>query len=83
MLSAFGVGDSLAKASWLAGLAYRHVLAGVFADKARGEATLRSSDLDWTIAYPVTLTNKKGIGRYRASVLEQTGKVSGMRKSRA
>lgn len=80
VMSAFGVGDSLPKASWLGKLVYKCVLGEVFADKARGEAQLRDSGLDWTIVYPVTLNDKEATGKVMATSLEQTPKVTGMPK---
>jgi putative NADH-flavin reductase len=80
VMSAFGVGESLPKASWLGKLVYKRVLGGVFADKARGEAQLRESGLDWTVVYPVTLNDKAATSKVVATSLEQTPKVSGMPK---
>lgn len=80
VMSAFGVGESLPKASWLGKLVYKRVLGGVFADKARGEAQLRESGLDWTVVYPVTLNDKAATNKVVATSLEQTPKVSGMPK---
>lgn len=77
MLSAFGVGDSYPKASLFARFLYRTVVADVFRDKAEGESILRSSDLDWTLAYPVTLNKKPGTGTYLATPLEETGNIPG------
>ncbi len=79
VLSAFGVGESLPKASLTAKLVYRTMLAQVFTDKARGEALLSSSDLKWTLAYPVTLSDKP-MGGFLASVLSETPKVRGIPK---
>ncbi|MFE9601369.1 NAD(P)-dependent oxidoreductase [Streptomyces hokutonensis] len=80
LLSAFGVGESLPKASWLGKLVYKRVLGDVFADKARGEARLRESGLDWTVVYPVTLNDKEATHSIVATSLEQTPKVSGLPK---
>jgi putative NADH-flavin reductase len=57
VMSAFGVGDTLRDASLVQRLIYATLLSAVFADKARGEATVRASALDWTIVYPTVLTN--------------------------
>jgi uncharacterized protein YbjT (DUF2867 family) len=62
IMSAFGVGDSLPKGSMMGRFFYKRVIPGVLADKARGEAQLKSSGLDWTLAYPVTLNNKPATG---------------------
>jgi putative NADH-flavin reductase len=80
VMSAFGVGDSLPKASWLGKLVYKRMLGEVFADKARGEKELRDSGLDWTIVYPVTLTDKQATGNVVATDLDQTPALSGMPK---
>jgi putative NADH-flavin reductase len=78
VLSAFGVGDSYPKASLFARFLYRTVVADIFRDKEEGESTLRSSDLDWTLAYPVTLNKKPGTGTYVVTPLEKTGHVPGL-----
>lgn len=66
VMSAFGVGDTARGASLVQRLMYATLLAAVFADKARGEATVRASSLDWTIVYPTVLTNGPRTGQYRA-----------------
>lgn len=78
VLSAFGVGESLRKASAVAQLVYRTLLADAFRDKVRGEARLTSSALDWTLAYPVTLTNQPPAGSYAATPLAETGRLPGL-----
>jgi putative NADH-flavin reductase len=65
-LSAFGVGDSFEQASLLQRLAYRTLLRQIFADKAKADAMLRASDLDWTLVYPTLLTNGARTGTHRA-----------------
>jgi putative NADH-flavin reductase len=80
IMSAFGVGESLAKSSWQARLVYTRILGAMFADKARGEAQLKSSDLDWTIVYPVTLTDKATNNSSTASRLEVTPHIRGIPK---
>jgi putative NADH-flavin reductase len=77
ILSAFGVGDSYPKASLFARFLYRTVVADIFRDKQQGESTLRASDLDWTLAYPVTLNKKRATGSYLAIPLEATADVPG------
>ncbi|MGH3412355.1 MAG: NAD(P)-dependent oxidoreductase [Marmoricola sp.] len=39
-----------------------------YADMARMEALLRSSDRDWTVLRPPRLTNRPGTGRYRTAI---------------
>jgi len=67
LTSAFGVGDSLRDAPLIPGIMYRVLLRDIFADKERAEETLRASGLDWTIVYPVLLTNGPLTGRYRVA----------------
>ena len=56
-LSAFGVGESFQQASLLQRLAYRTLLRQIFADKAKADAMLRQSGLEWTLVYPTVLTD--------------------------
>ena len=69
IVSAFGVGDSLGKASFLAGALFRTVLRKTYADKAASEVLLRASDLKWTLEYPGALNNRDS-SRYTAVALE-------------
>lgn len=64
-LSAFGVGTSFLDASPIQKLAYKTLLRGIFADKAKADAMLRESGLDWTLVYPTLLTNGPRTGSYR------------------
>lgn len=65
VVSALGVGDSGRDAPLLPRLMYRLLLADIFADKKAGEDYLRQSGLDWTLVYPVALTNGPRTGKYR------------------
>ncbi len=78
IMSAFGAGDSLPKGSMMGRFFYKRIIPGVLADKARGEAQLKTSGLDWTLAYPVTLNNKPATGNYTATTLDRTPKLTGM-----
>jgi putative NADH-flavin reductase len=80
VMSAFGVGDSLPKGSLIGKIVYTRILGKVFADKARGETLLKASGLDWTIVYPVTLTNKPVSNDAIASPLADTPKLRGIPK---
>ncbi|GAA4725705.1 SDR family oxidoreductase [Phytohabitans rumicis] len=83
IMSAFGVGASLAKANALMRFLYAGGKA-TFADKAVGEQILTGSGLDWTLAYPVLLTNKPASGRVRATDLADLDRLPGLpRISRA
>ena len=64
-LSSFGVGESCEQASLLQRIAFRTMLRQIFADKAKADAMLRASGLDWTLVYPTLLTNGARAGRYR------------------
>lgn len=66
LVSANGVGETRARSPLLPRIMYRLLLGDIFADKAAGEAIVRGSSLEWTIAYPVLLTDGPGTGRYRA-----------------
>jgi putative NADH-flavin reductase len=63
-LSGLGVGDTLAQVPALPRLSYR-ALRRVYADKAAAEQLLRRSPLEWTLVYPVMLTNGARTGRYQ------------------
>jgi putative NADH-flavin reductase len=65
-LSAFGVGDTVKEAPLPLKAMYRMFLGPVYADKLRAERTLRASELNWTLVYPVVLTNGPRTGAYRA-----------------
>lgn len=83
IMSAFGVGDSLAKASGLLRFLYKGGKA-TFADKAAGEQILTASGLDWTLAYPVLLTNKPATDNVHAVDLAALDRLPGLpRISRA
>ena len=68
-MSAFGVGDSLAKASFLARLIFRTALRKKYQDKAASEVLLTASDVKWTLEYPGALNDRAG-GAYTAVALE-------------
>lgn len=67
-VSAFGVGDSLARASFVVRPLFRTVLRKTYADKAAAEILLKASDLEWTLEYPGAL-NDKATNRYTAVAL--------------
>ena len=64
-LSAFGVGETFGQASLVQRLAYCTLLRQIFADKAKADAMLRQSGLDWTLVYPTVLTHGARSGAYR------------------
>lgn len=78
IMSAFGVGDSLAKASAFARFLYNSGGKATFADKAAGERILTASGLDWTLAYPVLLTNKPATDDVHAIDLTALDRLPGL-----
>ena len=63
--SAYGVGETWRDVPLLPRVLIRLLLRDLYADKASGEEELRRCSLDWTLVYPVTLTNGPETGRYR------------------
>lgn len=75
VISAAGVGDSLARTNGMIRWLLRHSTVGVmYADLARMEETLRASPLDWVAVRPVTLVNAAPTSRTR--VLSHYGTTS-------
>lgn len=65
LMSAFGVGESCRDAPLIPRIMYRVLLRDIFADKKSAEDDIRRSSLDWTIVYPVLLTDGPPTGNYR------------------
>jgi len=57
VVTGFGAGRSRNAMSWIERTGHRAILGKPYADKDRQEALIMDSDLDWTIARPVILTN--------------------------
>ncbi len=81
VLSAFGVGDTLRHASLVTGTAMKLLMRDLFADKAVADDLIRAGGLDWTLVYPVMLTNGVLTGTWTA-LETPAGRVGG-RISRA
>lgn len=64
-LSALGVGGTAGDVPPVPRALFRMFLGPLFADKQAGERVLRDSGLDWTLVYPVMLTNGPHTGAYR------------------
>lgn len=66
--SAYGVGETYRDIPLVPRMAIRTLLKDLYADKQVGEDELRrlGGDIDWTLVYPVTLSNGPRTGRYRA-----------------
>lgn len=65
VVTGFGAGRSRQSMSKIERLGHDAILGRVYADKSRQESLVMSSDLDWTIARPVILTNRPASGRFR------------------
>jgi putative NADH-flavin reductase len=79
LMSAFGVGDTAAKASWFAQqFIYRTVARKLFEDKALSERELMRADVNWTTVYPVTLRETSSEASIAVIPLDQVEKVSGI-----
>jgi uncharacterized protein YbjT (DUF2867 family) len=64
-LTGFGAGDSRNQGGCLYDLGFNAILGRVYDDKNVQEHLIRSSDLAWTIARPVILTDRPATQRYR------------------
>ena len=64
-LTGFGAGDSRNQGGCLYDFGFNAVLGRVYDDKSVQEHLIRSSDLAWTIARPVILTDGPATDRYR------------------
>ena len=64
--SAYGVGVTWRDVPLVPRMLMRLFLRDVYADKAAGEEVITGSDLEWTLVYPVTLTNGERTGRRQA-----------------
>jgi len=67
ILSAFGAGETLPMAGRLDRLLNKTLLKRLFGDKAQADSVWRSSGLDWTLVYAVTLTTGPRTGDYAAT----------------
>jgi uncharacterized protein YbjT (DUF2867 family) len=64
-LTGFGAGDSRNQGGCLYDLGFNAILGRVYDDKNVQEHLIRSSDLAWTIARPVILTDRPATQRYQ------------------
>jgi uncharacterized protein YbjT (DUF2867 family) len=73
-LSMFGLGDSLAQARWLFKWVVRPLfLRNILEDRARQEALVQASELDWTLVRPTHLVDRPPSGN--VSVLIKKAKL--------
>jgi putative NADH-flavin reductase len=68
LMSAFGAGDTYQYVPLMARIMIRTLLRDLYADKNVAERALRRDGgaTDWTLVYPVSLTNGARTGRYRS-----------------
>lgn len=64
-LSAIGVGETISQANFIQKIIFRFILNNLYDDKAKAELVIKKSNLDWTLIYPVILTNGKWTGKYQ------------------
>ena len=76
-ISAFGVGETFKYASLIQQLIFKLPLKNIYADKAKADEEVRKSNLEWTLVYPVLLTNNPRTDTYR---VEENFKMKGMPK---
>jgi len=65
LTSAYGVGATWKDVPILPRMLMGLLFRDLYGDKKMGEDAVRRSELDWTLVYPVTLTNGPRSGRYR------------------
>ena len=74
MLSAFGVGETFKQADFIQKMLYRLLLRNIYADKLKGDDQVHKSTLEWTLVYPVLMTDTPATGQYKAGEkLEMNG----------
>jgi len=78
LVSVFGAGDTVLKASGVARLVYRTVLRRFLADKAAADELLVKSGLEYTIVYPVNLKDAPASTAAAVKPLGEVRNVPGM-----
>jgi len=76
-ISAFGVGETFKQASFIQKTVFKIFLRNLYADKQKADDKIMQSELDWTLVYPVLLTNKPFSGSYKTG---ETLSMKGMPK---
>ena len=64
-LSAFGVGETFKQANFIQKIIFRLPLKNLYADKSKADENVRNSNLEWTLVFPVLLTNNIPTGKYK------------------
>jgi uncharacterized protein YbjT (DUF2867 family) len=78
--SAYGVGDTVRTAGFIARLVYKTLVGAIYQDKERSEALLPGSGLKWTSLYPVILTDGPLADAVEVRPMNQVHKVAGLPK---
>lgn len=66
-LSGFGAGETFPQANLLQKIIFKTFLKDIYSDKAQAEKKIRTSNLDWTLVYPVQLINTLPNGNYESA----------------
>ena len=64
-LSAFGVGETFTQANFIQRIIFKVFLKNIYADKSKADDLIRKSTLEWTLVYPVLMTDTPGTGKYK------------------
>ena len=64
-LSAFGVGETFTQANFIQRIIFKVFLRNIYADKSKADDLIRKSTLEWTLVYPVLMTDTPGTGKYK------------------
>ena len=64
-LSAFGVGETFKQADFIQRIIFKVFLRNIYADKSNADDQIRRSTLEWTLVYPVLMTDTPGTGKYK------------------
>jgi len=64
-LSAFGVGETFKQADFIQRIIFKVFLRNIYADKSKADDLIRKSTLEWTLVYPVLMTDTPGTGKYK------------------
>ncbi len=66
-LSGFGAGETFKQANLIQKIIFKSFLLSIYSDKAHAEKKIRTSDLDWTIVYPVQLIDTPSNSKYESN----------------
>ena len=64
-LSAFGVGETFKQADFIQRVIFKLFLRNIYADKSKADDQIHRSSLEWTLVYPVLMTDTPGTGKYK------------------